>query len=115
MQNGKSKANGAVKPQSIKPNNSIKNGVNGENGNHNSSKLIISLKESSNQIEDHDLLKSIASLCAEFKGDSKIEFHIITKHKTVIMEWPLLKVDMTDLFKQKIETLLGQSGSITIS
>ena len=49
------------------------------------------------------------------KGNSKIEFHIITKHKTVIMEWPLLKVEMTDLFKQKIETLLGQSGSITIS
>ena len=115
VQNGKSKANGAVTSQSIKSNNSINNGVNGENGNHKSGKLIISLKESSNQIEDHDLLKSIASLCAEFKGDSKIEFHIITKHKTVIMEWPLLKVEMTDLFKQKIEALLGQSGSITIS
>jgi hypothetical protein len=71
------------------------------------------LKETSDQIEDHDLLKSIASLCAEFRGNSKIEFHIITDRKTVIMEWPVIKVETSDLFKEKIENLLGQSGSIT--
>ena len=101
------------KPQLTTPDTRANNTLNGENGNKKSGKLIISLKETSNHAEDQDLLKSIASLCAEFRGDSKIEFHIITSRKTVIMEWPVLKVDMSDLFKGKIETLLGQSGSIT--
>lgn len=101
------------KPQLTTPDPRTNNTLNGENGNKKSGKLIISLKETSNHAEDQDLLKSIASLCAEFRGDSKIEFHIITSRKTVIMEWPVLKVDMSDLFKGKIEALLGQSGSIT--
>ncbi len=101
------------KAQSITPGTQTNNKSNGETGNNKSSKLIISLKETSDQIEDHDLLKSIASLCAEFRGNSKIEFHIITDRKTVIMEWPVIKVETSDLFKEKIENLLGQSGSIT--
>ena len=78
----------------------------------NINKLIISLKESGDQVEDQDLLKSIASLCAEFRGDSKVEFHIITANKTVVMEWPVIKVDISDIFKEKVENLLGQAGSI---
>ena len=115
VNNPEPKSEVSPKVQPTQSDNNIKIGLNGENGNHKADKLIILLNESSNHIEDHDLLKSIASLCAEFKGNSKVEFHIVTNGKTVIMEWPLLKVDTTDIFKEKIETLIGNSGHITIS
>ena len=111
-QGEKPKPNQSITSQNGNPTTATPNITNRVINNTEPSKLIIFLKESVNQSKDRNLLKSIASLCAEFKGNSKIEFHILTQNKTVVMEWPIIKVDISNIFKKKIENLLGDFGYI---
>ena len=111
-QGEKPKPNQSITSQNGNPTTATPNITNRVKSNTEPSTLIIFLKESVNQSEDKHLLKSIASLCAEFKGNSKIEFHILTQNKTVVMEWPIIKVDISNIFKKKIENLLGDFGYI---
>ena len=80
--------------------------------------VALSIKESSDAVEDAYLLREVVQILLEYPGKDRVNLLIQTGGRQVLMELPVISTGYTDEMKLRLEDLLGldsvelQSGHI---
>ena len=76
-------------------------------------RLVLRLRESE---PDHDkrMLFDVKSVLMEHRGDYEVTLEIATDGRIVMMEWPMVRVDMGADLIERLQGLLGKSGEASV-
>ena len=76
-------------------------------------RLLLRLRESE---PDHDkrMLLDVKSVLMEHRGDHEVALEIATGGRIIMMDWPLVRVDMGAELVERLQGLLGKSGDAVI-
>ena len=69
--------------------------------------VALSIKESSDAVEDAYLLREVVQILLEYPGKDRVNLLIQTGGKQVLMELPVISTGYTDEMKLRLEDLLG--------
>ena len=105
--NGMPPANGAAAPST-----SVVNGGASPSSDM-GQRLVLRLRESE---PDHDkrMLFDVKSVLMEHRGDYEVTLEIATDGRIVMMEWPMVRVDMGADLIERLQGLLGKSGEASV-
>ena len=76
--------------------------------------LKLRLRESDEPNQDRHLLGDLSRLLLEYQGDDSVSLEIATDGRVVSMEWPLIKVHVSDSLEDRLRELLGSAGQVLV-
>jgi DNA polymerase-3 subunit alpha len=119
---------GAPAPDIKPPIGNAENGVNGSNGNGESSngpglahsklavpqRLNLRIVESDSVADDQLMLDDIKRLLLEFVGEDEVSLEIAAQGQVFKLEWSMVKVNASEDLTVRLRDLLGDSGDVTV-
>lgn len=76
--------------------------------------LTVRIRESGEVKADSQLLDDVRRLMLEFRGEEEVKLEVAIEGRIVILEWPLLGVNICDELSEGLERLLGMEGQVII-
>ena len=95
-------ANGAAKEQAF---------TSGPSG---QKQLVIRLREREDADGDRETLDDIKTTLLEHQGEEEVTLEIATQGRLITMDWPMLKVRISDDLKRALREYVGESGEVSV-
>ena len=109
----------------------VTNGTNGSNGANGSTglpstemvrepvqvalRLGLRIRESGRPEDDKNLLLDLKNLLMDYQGRDEVLLEIATNGRIVTMEWPMVRVNACDELQERLQQVLGDSGSAYVA
>ena len=77
-------------------------------------KLVVRLSESQETDQNHHLLEDVKKFLLENQGTDDISLEIASSGRIFMLDWPILKVDITADLLHQLQVILGNSGTMRI-
>ena len=76
--------------------------------------LTLLIRETGGARDDRRLLEGVSRLLLEHQGEDDVSLRIATGGRIVTLEWPLVKVDISDSLERQLKEMLGSAGAVTV-
>lgn len=77
-------------------------------------KMNITLIETDSIQNDQDRFHEVKDLLLVHIGDDEVILNIVSGQNIIKMNWPMMKINISDILKSNLEIILGDNGSIKV-
>ena len=74
----------------------------------------ITLIETDSIQNDQDRFHEVKDLLLVHIGDDEVILNIVSGQNIIKMNWPMMKINISDILKSNLEIILGDNGSIKV-
>ena len=76
--------------------------------------MVIRLREREDADGDRETLDDIKTTLLEHQGEEEVTLEIATQGRLITMDWPMLKVRISDDLKRALREYVGESGEVSV-
>ncbi len=76
--------------------------------------LTIRLRESDDGERDREMLDDIKAAMLEHRGDEEVTLEIVVQGRLITMEWPMMKVRISDDLERTLKECVGAGGEVRV-
>ena len=76
--------------------------------------LVIRLREGEDADKDREILDDIKTALVEHQGEEDVTLEIVVEGRLITMDWPMLKVTISDDLQGALREYVGESGEVSV-
>ena len=76
--------------------------------------MVIRLREGGDADRDRETLDDIKTALVEHQGEEPVTLEIQVNGRLITMDWPMLKVRISDDLERSLKEYIGESGAVRV-